>query len=188
MRSEILESEEIKFYEHDTLKPPLEDIIVHYNHNHDPRNGQFTTGPGGGSGNVSLKKDKKKRKKKQVYKSNEEALSERDYKYISNNKDQFTTKEMNDLMNRIQTEERMDKFTKDHSSSTKVKKIINNPAVKGIAIAALSYATYQYVAGVKATPKRLPDKSVPYGKQFAKDVTTGAGKAVARQFKKKVPI
>ena len=184
MRSEIQQSEDIKLYEYDTIKPPLEDFIAHFNHNHDPRNGQFTTSGGG----VSTKKDKKKSKKKQVYKSNEEALSERDYKYINKNKDQFTTKEMNDLMNRIQTEERMDKFTKDHSAGRKVKKIINNPAVKGIAIAALSYATYQYITGVKATPKRLPDKSVPYGKQFAKDVTTGAGKAVARQFKKKVPI
>ena len=65
--------------------------IKHYNHNHDPRNGQFTTGPGGGSVNISSKKDKK-RKKKQVYKSNEDALSERDYKYINEHKDQFTTK------------------------------------------------------------------------------------------------
>lgn len=187
MRSEILQSEDIKLYEYDTIKPPLEDIIAHFNHNHDPRNGQFTTGPGGGSGSISTKKDKK-RKKKQVYKSNEDALSERDYKYINKHKDQFTTKEMNDLMNRIQTEERMNKFTKDHSTTKKVKDIINNPIVKTIGVAALSYATYQYVTGVKATPKRLPDKSVPYRKQFAKDVTTGAGKAVARQFKKKVPI
>ena len=82
----------------------------------------------------------------------------------------------------------MNKFTKDHSTTKKVKDIINNPIVKTIGVAALSYATYQYVTGVKATPKRLPDKSVPYRKQFAKDVTTGAGKAIARQFKKKVPI
>lgn len=62
--SEILQSEEsVKLYEYEIYKPDLEDYIQHFNHNHDPRNGQFTTGPGGavsgGSGDIKGKKKKK---------------------------------------------------------------------------------------------------------------------------------
>ena len=186
-------SDGIRVYEYEVLKPPLEDEIIkhgaeelyHYNHNHSPVDGKFISGSGGGSGSIS---SKKKSKKKQVYKSNEEALKDRDYKYVNEHKDQFTNKEMKELMDRINTEERMSKFTKDRSAASKAKKILNNPLVKTIAVAALSYAAYQYVSGVKATPKRLPDKSVPYRKQFVKDMSVGAGKAMTRQLKKKVPI
>lgn len=38
------------------------DYIQHYNHNHDPRNGQFTTGPGGGV--ITSEKQRKKIAKK----------------------------------------------------------------------------------------------------------------------------
>lgn len=38
-------------------KPPLE-TLMHFNPNHDPQTGQFTNGPGGGSGSISSKKKK----------------------------------------------------------------------------------------------------------------------------------
>lgn len=49
--------EDIMLYQYNFDKPDLSDDLLnetgasdlfHYNHNHDPRNGQFTTGPGGG--------------------------------------------------------------------------------------------------------------------------------------------
>ena len=198
MRSEILQSEEIKLYEYNTFKPPLEDVIVHYNHNHDPNNGQFTTGPISVSGSSDLSKKKKrtkghriKKETKKIYKTNEQALEDRDFKYVNEHKDQFTSKEMDELMKRIQTEERMSKFTKDRSSKAKVKEILKSPEMKivsALALTTLGYATYQYITGVTATPKRLQDKTVPYSKQFKKDMTTGAKNAITRKIKKKIPI
>ena len=37
----------------------FKDIIMHYNHNHDPRNGQFTSGPSNGSINTAASKKQK---------------------------------------------------------------------------------------------------------------------------------
>ena len=60
--SEILQSEEsVKLYEYEPYKKDLEDYVAHFNPFHDPRNGQFTTGHGGGiggSGGVVKKKKK----------------------------------------------------------------------------------------------------------------------------------
>lgn len=43
------------------------EYICHYNHNHDPRNGQFTTGDGGSGGSSEEAPSKKKAKKKIFY-------------------------------------------------------------------------------------------------------------------------
>lgn len=198
--ADLLQNEETKLYEYEASKPSLEDELIHhgvsyplkelyhYNHNHDPRNGQFTFSSGGGSGSVSSKRKNKKNKNVQIYKSNEQALEEKDYKYINEHKDQFTSKEMNELMNRIRTEEQMDKFAKERSTTGKVKKILNDPVIKTIGIAALSYATYKYIEGIGAHPKRITDKNEPYRKQFIKDVGAGAGKAVTGTLMRKAGI
>lgn len=60
--SEILQSEEsVKLYEYEPYKKELEDYVAHFNPFHDPRNGQFTTGHGGGIGGSGgiIKKKKK---------------------------------------------------------------------------------------------------------------------------------
>lgn len=213
--SEILQSEEIKLYEYDQHKPDLSDVIEHckivdqdlsdsktylshYNHNHDPRNGQFTTSGGSGyvkksrsdKGGVFKKKSKKNRV--EIKKSNEQAIADRDLKYIQSHVDDFSTKEINDLLNRINTEARLDaEINKSASTKKQVKKILSSPAFKltaALTLAGLSYATYQAYEGATATTPRLTDKSNPYSKQFVKDIGTGIGKGVGRKIKKTAGI
>lgn len=200
--SEILQSKEsvIKLYENEFQKPILEDELSHHgilgqkwgkkNGPPYPLDSKVSTGKRlkDTIGKISKKK---KKSKQQVYKSNDEAIKSRDYDYISKHKDQFSTKEMNEIMNRVQTEERMSQFAKDHSNKTKIKKILKSKPMKAaasLAIASLGYASYQGLSGMKATPKRLVDKSNPYRKQFVKDATTGAGKIIKRKIKKRIPI
>ena len=145
-------------YQYNFDKPELSDNLLdqngasdlyHYNHNHDPRNGQFTTGSGGGSGSSSggglkkkkasggsgsisrkrkkaLKKARKTRatnakrkiqeqkvaekkqqeeKKKQLDK--EKIIKDKDVNKMLKNVDQFTTNEINDMLYRLTTEQRL---------------------------------------------------------------------------------
>ena len=90
-----MEDGSIKFYSSEYAKPALTSdlleetgVIIHYNENHDPTNGQFTSGPGGPvskktTGSVKkatvkkegfLKRVKSKRKAKKLYKSRVETL------------------------------------------------------------------------------------------------------------------
>lgn len=199
--SEILQSEEsVKLYEYEIQKPILEDELSHHgiigqkwgkkNGPPYPLDDKVSTGKKLKETVGKISK-KNKKKKKKIYKSNEEAIKARDYDYISKNKHQFSTKEMNELMNRVQTEERMSQFAKDRSSRSKIKKFLKSPVVKAagtLTIAALGYAAYQGLTGIKANPKRLVDKSMPYTKQFVKDATTGASKMALRKVRKFVPI
>lgn len=207
--NEILQSDEVKLYEYDQYKPDLNDMIdhcgitdqeylYHYNHNHDPRNGQFTSGSGGvtivGKKNKKGGSPKKKSKEdKKIYKTKEQAMADKDLEYVKEHVDDFSTKELNDLLNRINVESRLDEAISKNSPSNKkkVKKIMSSPAFKfaaALAISSLSYAAYNGYKGVTANPPRLTDKSNPYSKQFTKDMLTGAGKHVGRTVKKKAGI
>ena len=200
MSKMLIKQQSVKLYEYEEPKPDLEDVILHYNHNHSPIDGKFTSGPGGSSsGSVSSKKKKKKGKKsveqetKPTSKSSEQALKEKDLKYVQEHVDDFSTKELNDLLNRINAESRLDEAIKKSTPKQKskketAKKIISSPAFKlaaALAISSLSYASYEAYKGVTAPTPRLTDKSNPYYKQFVKDMGTGAGKYAEKKVKKK---
>lgn len=203
--------DEFKLYEYETFKPELEDLahhnivgeeLYHFNHNHDPRNGQFTTGPGGGSGSVSSKKKKKNKKsnkegtdnKNPKSEASEKAIKDKDLLYVKEHVDDFSTQEINELLNRINAEARLDEMINKNSPKSKkehAKKIISSPAFKlaaSLTLAGLGYATYNSYKGVTATPKRLTDKSNPYYKQFAKDALYGAEKYAVKKGKKKLGL
>jgi hypothetical protein len=191
--------DEIKLYEYENSKPELEYYIQHYNHNHDPRNGQFTTGSSVGGlstrkrKKMEDKKAKQKKKESKTTKTKEQALEDRDLQYIKEHVDDFSTKELNDLLNRINTESRLNDMAAKESSKnkSKIKKIISSPAFKltaALALSGLSYASYNAYKGATAPTPRLTDKSNPYRNQFIKDIGTGIGKGVERKIKKKAGI
>lgn len=171
---EVLQSQSIiRLYEYDYDKPPLEDAIIHY---------------GVKGMKWGVRKDKKRlfgskrrKKREKTYKSNEAAIEAKDLKYIQKHKDKFSTKELNQVMNRIDAETRLEKMAKQSSSGAKgkVKKILNNKVFKAVAIVALAAgaaATYKYAYNVwKRNPRLLVDKQMPKGRQFGRDF----GRAIA---------
>lgn len=198
----MTEEELVKLYEYEQLKPELDESIQHFNPNHDPRNGQFTTGSGG-IASVSKKKrrmagdkiktKKNKKQKTESIKTKEQALEDKDLLYIREHVDEFSTKEINDLLNRINTESRLDDMISKESSKNKekIKKIISSPAFKfttALALSGLSYASYNAYKGMTANPPRLTDKSNPYRNQFIEDIGTGMGKGFERKIKKKAGL
>lgn len=157
----------LRLYEYDYDKPPLEDVIIHY---------------GVKGMKWGVRKDKKRlfgskrrKKKDKVYKSNEEAIAAKDLKYIQKHKDKFSTKELNQVMNRVEAETKLDKMAKQSTSKARkrVDKILKSKAFKAIASIAVigalipvirfSYGTF------RANPRRLPDKQIPYTSQMFKD-------------------
>lgn len=189
--------DEIKLYEYEEIKPEIEDLIMHYNHNHDPRNGQFTTSSGKilyspMGKKVKPYKDKKtKKKRKEEVKTKEQAIEDKDLSYIRDHVDDFSTKELNDILNRINVESRLDEAVGKNKNKKEIKKIMSSPEFKlaaALALTSLGYASYNAYKGVNANPPRLTDKSNPYYKQFFKDMTSGAGKYVEKRTKKKLGL
>ena len=108
--------EDIMLYQYNFDKPDLSDDLLnetgasdlfHYNHNHDPRNGQFTTGPGGvverlsggrsrgkkssgGSGSISKKRKKalKKARKTRAANAKRRIKEERNKQKVSKTKEE----------------------------------------------------------------------------------------------------
>ncbi len=124
----------------------------------------------GGNGNRRRRNSKKATNK-------EEALKKRDLKYIYENKNQFSTKELNDLMNRIATEQRLSSMYKSSKSSNKIKRVLNSRAFKialgvGITAVAVAGATFyrDMYKGYKRPDgtfvKMLPDKTKSAFKSF----------------------
>lgn len=118
---------------------------------------------------------RKRNSKKAVNK--EEALIKRDLEYVSKNRNQFSTREINDLLNRINTEQRLNSMYKGSKPSAKVKKVLRSRAFKvalgvGITAVVLAGATFyrDMYKGFKKPDgtfvKLLPDKTKSAFKSF----------------------
>ena len=96
-----------------------------------------------GSKKGKVKKSKAKAKK--VYKTREQIIKDRDIQEMNKRKDEFTTQEINDVLNRIGTETRLSQLAKQTSKKEqrkkKIKDIINNKYVRGATLLALGAAT-----------------------------------------------
>lgn len=194
----LLNQQSVKLYEYEMPKPGLEDVVIHYNHNHSPVDGKFTSGPGGSISTNESKKKKKKSKNnvKMPETEKDHAIKNKDLAYAKQHVDELSTQEINDLINRINAESRLDELitrenSKNKKSKNTMKKIVSNPAFKlaaALAISSLSYASYEAYKGVTAPTPRLVDKSNPYRKQFVKDIATGAGRYAERRVKKNIGI
>ena len=202
--------DEFKLYEYGNFKVELENLLIHnnisvkkdyikhYNHNHDPRNGQFTTGS---SVNVSKVKGKriktnKNKQQKQTTKitTKEQAIENRELKYIQEHIDDFSSQELNELMNRINTESKFNDFVNKNSSKkdSKFKKWVSSPEFKlfatALVLSSLGYASYNAYEGMTSKTPRLVDKSNPYRKQFIKDIGYGAKNFAEKKIERKVRI
>lgn len=127
-----------------------------------------------GSKKGKVKKSKAKAKK--VYKTREQIIKDKDIQEMNKRKDEFTTQEINDVLNRIGAETRLSQLAKQTSKKGKakrtVKKIINNKAVKALAVSTLVAAVGAYAIYKKGTKMGvlLPDYNKPPYKQFIKDI------------------
>ena len=116
----------------------------------------------------------RKRKAKKKYSTTRDAITAKDIKYISEHKGQFTTNEMNELLNRINTEQRIDNMARDQKTINKIRKstafkVIGTTAISGLSFAAVNFAMAQ-------NSGRNYD-----AKKFARDLAIGAGVGLATQ-------
>lgn len=184
---EILQTKEVvKLYEYSYNTMDLDDVLEHHGikgQKHGVRNGppypldsKISTGRRLKKSVGSIKrklasksKVKKAKKEKPKYASNREAIEARDLEYISKNRGKFSTNEMNEVMNRISTEQRLDQMVYNQKQAKKVTnskafKIIANTAISGLSYASVNYA----MAGTEGRKKYS-------GKKFATDLAIGAG-------------
>ena len=175
--AEIIQTEEsTKLYEYNYPKPELEDIIQHFNPNHDPSNGQFTFGFGsGGVGSISRKRRKALKKARKIRAKNlkirtmekqtkEDIIKRKDIKSMLSNVDKFTNQEINDMLNRLDVERRLAEKVKEFERS-------KTPAVKKIWRGAKESAKEGVVKG---------------GKQVIKTASTNAVKMASKQLLKQM--
>lgn len=194
---EILQAKEVvKLYEYQYNTSDLDEILEHHGikgQKHGVRNGPpypldsaISTGKrlkksiGSIKRKAASKSKVRKAKKaaavkvkteqanKPKYASNREAIEAKDLEYISKNKGKFSTNEMNEVMNRISAEQRLDKMVYDQKQAKKVTnskafKVIATTAVSGLSYAAVNYA----MAGTEGRKKYS-------GKKFATDLAIGA--------------
>lgn len=104
---------------------------------------------------VRYKQEKKIKNKR--YKTNEEAIKAKDVVYINKHKGNFSTDELNRVMNRINTEQRISQMAYEQSTYAKVTRSKAFKAIAGAAIGGITYATVNYImTGDKASiPKNL---------------------------------
>lgn len=170
--SEVLQSQEvIKLYENQYIKPDLsdDDILEHFGVKGMKWGIRKAKKKIFGSKLKRKNKGSKEKNKKPKYASNKEAMDAQDLAYIKKNKSQFSTKELNEVMNRITAEQRLSQMAKEQKrNKSKFRRVIHSKAFKVVAFASLSALSY---ASVNAL---MTDKSNRSGKQFAKDLGKGA--------------
>lgn len=112
----------------------------------------------------SIRKKRSKKSKMKVYKDPKEAIEAKDLKYINANRSLFSTKEINQVLGRIDAERRLSEVSKDYGESKtkkKVKKMMNSKSFKiiaGVTIGALGLATSRYVYDIWWRRPRLIGK------------------------------
>ena len=165
--SEVLQSQDvIKLYENEYPKPDLSNSLEHYGilgmkwgvRRYQKKNGSYTS---------EGKKRLKKKSKVKAYEDPKEALEAKDLKYINKNKNKYTTKEINQVLSRVDAEKRLSEMAKKQSSSkakTAIKKMFKSKAFKmvaAVAVGSLIIAGRAYYKDKFGYPRKLEDFSKP---------------------------
>lgn len=165
-------------YDYDSNKPELSDeALAHYGvlgMKWGVRKSRNKTGRKRKSFRSEVRAKLRKKKAKKKYSVTRDAITAKDIKYISEHKGQFTTNEMNEVLNRINTEQRIDSMARDQKTINKIRKstafkVIGTTAISGLSFAAVNFAMAQ-------NSGREYD-----GKKFARDLAIGAGVGLATQ-------
>lgn len=203
--SEILQSEEMKLYEYNQYKPELEDEVIehfgilgmHWGQRNGPPyplGSDKSTGrrlkksAGGGSGSVSRKRKralKKARKtrarnlkiKTQEKQTKEEIIKNKDVKAMLRNVDKFTSQEINDMLSRLNVEQRLreEVAKQERSQKTwgkKVKEGFVSSAKEGLAAGGKQVTKTVAKNAVKMGTKSLAKKLVGEAKTEGGDPYT----------------
>ena len=140
-----MDTQQIKLYEYDYAKPDLsEDFLEHFGvkgmHWGIRKDGKPQGYQGSGRKRRAARykqgiEGSRIRKSKRTYKvsdktesskkSKEQIIEDKDIKEMDRRKDEFTTKEINDVLNRINTEQRLSDLANKNPAKEKTMKVVN---------------------------------------------------------------
>lgn len=134
--------EEIRLYEYDQEKLDIESALAHFGIKGQKWGVRRYQNPDGTYTDAGRKRygfKSRRKKAEKTYKNKEEAIEARDLKYINAHKSDYSTKELNDLMSRINTEQRLSEMANKSNKDAKkrVEKIFKSNAFKAVATASI---------------------------------------------------
>ena len=155
--SEILQAQSlVKLYDNDYTKEEIDDALIHYG----------VLGMKWGvrkdrlrqrrRENIEKSREHRRKVRKRVkrwnrstsdrkYSTREEAIKAKDVTYINEHRNEFSTDELNRVMNRINTEQRLSQMAYDRTTYARVTRSKAFKAVAGAAISGLTFAAVNYV-------------------------------------------
>lgn len=181
--------EPIRLYEFNYRKPELEDAVIHYGIKGMHWGIRKDRKPQGYQG--SGRKSKKKTLESKIRKNNAKVgknkssqnqndtrrVSKEDIHNLNKNKEKYSTNEINEILNRYNTEQRLSDLDSklNPTNKTKAKKVVDTVkqhpyivALPVVALLGLAHAAKTYKQGVIPD---FPDTNSRYAKNFIEDYT-----------------
>lgn len=190
--------EEIKLYEYNYEKMSLDDALIHYGikgmHWGIRKDGkpQGYQGSGKGRGRKKSKSSISRTQKKNEWKtkSKEDIIATRDLKAMSKRKSEFSNKEIQDVLNRINTERNLDKAYNDTKPFNKFLDLRESRSFKfiaGISVIALPLAieTYKFSKHISTPGVNVTDNMIKNMADMYKNDAKKIGKFIIGIGKKK---
>lgn len=183
-----MEETYVKIYLYESDKPELsDDVLEHFGikgmkwgvRKDKPKSGKRRKGSS--SKKPVTKRQKRKAREEEIKsKSKEDIIKSKDLEAMSKRKSEFSNNEINEALNRLGTEQRLDQAVKQQNPTTKdkIKKVINSKEFKiaaGVACVAIPVAIY-------AAKKASRDSHMILGPAVSSSVTSksNAGRKIGK--------